>query len=162
MTGGKIQIIPGWNSGHPTAFFYVNMGYGTHPVNQSNPMVGVFQITGPSRDAYPGSFCLQQVPLPVNATELGLRPGDNATIQVIQVALHGASLYNCADITLVETEEEADPMADRCENSTTIGFNQVFSTRSKSAGIKAVGDISRGLAFATVVAWGFWLVGGLL
>ena len=94
MNGGKIQIIPGWNSGHPTAFFYVNMGYGTNPVNQSNPMVGVFQITGPSRDAYPGSFCLQQVPLPVNATELGLRPGDNATIQVIQVALHGASLYN--------------------------------------------------------------------
>lgn len=94
MNGGKIQVIPGWNSGHPTAFFYVNMGYGTNPVNESNPMVGVFQITGPSRDAYPGSFCLQQVPLPVNATQLGLKPGDNATIQVIQVALHGASLYN--------------------------------------------------------------------
>lgn len=98
MHGGKIEIIPGWNSGHPTAFFYVNMGYGTHPVNHSNPMVGIFQITGPSRDAYSGHFCLQQVPLPVNATELGLKPGDNATIQVIQVALHGASLYNVSAV----------------------------------------------------------------
>lgn len=52
-------------------------------------------------------------------------------------------------------------MMDRCENSTTIGFNQVYSTRSKSAGIKAVGDISRGIAFAAAAAWGFWLVGGL-
>jgi len=95
MNGGNIQIIPGWNAGHPTAFFYVNMGYGNKPVNHSNPMTGVFQITGPSRDAYPGSFCLRQVPLPVNATEwAGLKPGDNVTIQVIQVALHGASLYN--------------------------------------------------------------------
>lgn len=58
-------------------------------------MIGVFQITGPSRDAYPGSFCLQGVPLPVNATAwAGMKPGDNATIQIIQVALHGASLYN--------------------------------------------------------------------
>lgn len=95
MNGGNIQVIPGWNAGHPTAFFYVNMGYGNNPVNHSNIMTGVFQITGPSRDAYPGSFCLTQVPLPVNATEwAGLKPGDNATIQVIQVALHGASLYN--------------------------------------------------------------------
>lgn len=163
MNGGNIQIIPGWNAGHPTAFFYVNMGYGNKPVNHSNPMTGVFQITGPSRDAYPGSFCLRQVPLPVNATEwAGLKPGDNVTIQVIQVALHGASLYNCADVTLVETEAEADPMVDRCENSTTIGFNQVFSTRSKSMGVRAAGGIAQGLALGVAVAWGVWLVEGLL
>ena len=101
MNGGKISIIPGWNAGHPTAFFYVNMGYGSIPVNHSHPMVGVFQITGPSRDAYPGTFCLQGVPLPVNATDPfygNLKPGDNATIQVIQVALHGASLYNVSGL----------------------------------------------------------------
>lgn len=57
----------------------------------TNVMQPVFQITGPSRDPFPGQFCLPDVPLPANAT---VKVGDNATIQVIQVALHGASLYN--------------------------------------------------------------------
>ena len=68
----------------------------------------------------------------------------------------------CADVTLVETEAEADPMVDRCENSTTIGFNQVFSTRSKSMGVRAAGGIAQGLALGVAVAWGVWLVEGLL
>ncbi|RPB20541.1 hypothetical protein L211DRAFT_841629 [Terfezia boudieri ATCC MYA-4762] len=114
MNGGNIQIIPGWNAGQPTAFFYVNMGYGNNPANHSNPMAG-------------------------------LKPGDNVTIQVIQVALHG-----CADVTLVETAAEADSMVDRCENSTTIGFNQVYSIRSKR------------LALVVAVVWGVWLVEGML
>lgn len=83
--------MPGWNAGHPSAFFYVNMGYGSQPVSMTNIMLPVFQMTGPSAVPYPGSFCLTDVPLPVNAS---LKAGDNATIQVIQVALHGASLYN--------------------------------------------------------------------
>lgn len=91
LRGGSISVMPGWNTGHPSAFFYVNMGYGTQPVSMTNVMLPVFQMTGPSRDPYPGSFCLTDVPLPVNAT---LKAGDNATIQIIQVALHGASLYN--------------------------------------------------------------------
>ncbi|KAI5796220.1 hypothetical protein DFH27DRAFT_460757, partial [Peziza echinospora] len=133
MNGGKVAIIPGWNAGHPTAFFYVNMGYGNRPANHSNVMTPIFQITGPSRDAYAGQFCLRGVPMPANAREWGgLKAGDNVTIQVIQVALHGASLYNCADVTLVEHESESDPMKDPCDNSTTIEFKQVFTTRSRS------------------------------
>jgi hypothetical protein len=91
VNGGAVAIQPGWNTGHPTAFFYINMGFGTSPPNMSFPMVPVFQIIGPSRDTYPGTFCLPQVPLPANTT---VKVGDNATIQVIEVALHGASLYN--------------------------------------------------------------------
>lgn len=53
-------------------------------------------------------------------------------------------------------------MTDRCENSTTIGFNQVFSTRSKSAGVRTVGRIAQGLALAIVVAWGVWFTDELL
>jgi hypothetical protein len=67
------------------------MGYGTAPPNMTNIMVPVFQITAPSRDPFPGHFCLPDLPLPRNAT---VKVGDNATVQVIQVALHGASLYN--------------------------------------------------------------------
>lgn len=89
--GGAISVQPGWQSGHLTAYFYINMGFGTVPANMSNPMLPVFQINGPSKDPYPGTFCLPQVPLPANTT---VQVGDNATIQVIETAVHGASLYN--------------------------------------------------------------------
>lgn len=91
VTGGAIALQPGWFSGHQTAFFYINMGFDTEPKNLSFPMLPVFQITGPSREPYPGTFCLPQVPLPVNAS---VKVGDNATIQVIETAIHGASLFN--------------------------------------------------------------------
>ena len=93
--GGAVAIQPGWNQGHPTAFMYINLGYGTNPPNMSNPMVPVFQIVGPGRDPYPGTICLPQVPLPVNAS---VQIGDNATIQVVEVALHGASLFNVSPL----------------------------------------------------------------
>lgn len=95
-TGGAIAIQPGWFQGHATAFFYINMGFGTDgptagPPNMSFPMVPVFQIVGPTKNPYPGTFCLPQVPLPVNQT---VKAGDLATIQVVEVAVHGASLYS--------------------------------------------------------------------
>lgn len=95
-TGGAVAIQPGWFQGHATAFFYINMGFGTEgptagPPNMSFPMVPVFQIVGPTKNPYPGTFCLPQVPLPVNQT---VKAGDLATIQVVEVAVHGASLYS--------------------------------------------------------------------
>lgn len=94
ITGGAIAIQPGWDVGHPTAFFYVNMGFGTVPPNMSNPMVPPFQMIGPTRTQYPGTFCLPHIPLPVNAPNASVKIGDNATIQVIETGLHGAALYN--------------------------------------------------------------------
>jgi hypothetical protein len=95
-TGGAVAIQPGWFQGHATAFFYINMGFGTSgptagPPNMSFPMVPVFQIVGPSKNPYPGTFCLPQVPLPANTT---VNVGDLATIQIIEVAVHGAALYS--------------------------------------------------------------------
>ena len=91
IKGGAVAIQPGWFQGHATAFFYINLGYGSSPPNMSNPMVPAFQIVGPTRDPYPGTFCLPQVPLPANAS---VKVGDNATIQIIETAVHGAALYN--------------------------------------------------------------------
>lgn len=87
---------PGWFQGHATAFMYINLGLGVDgpdngPQNFSFPMIPVFQITGPSKGPYPGEFCLPQVPLPANLT---VQKGDLATIQVVEVAVHGASLFN--------------------------------------------------------------------
>lgn len=96
VNGGAIAIQPGWFQGHATAFFYINLGFGTNgpdngPPNMSFPMVPVFQITGPSKGPYPGTFCLPQVPLPANTT---VNVGDNATIQIVETAVHGAALFN--------------------------------------------------------------------
>jgi hypothetical protein len=91
ISGGAVSFQPGWFSGHQTAFIYINLGIGTVPLNMSFPMVPVFQITGPSNNAYPGTFCLPQVPLPPN---IQVNIGDNATIQLIETAVHGAALYS--------------------------------------------------------------------
>ncbi|KAI9731858.1 MAG: hypothetical protein M1818_007723 [Claussenomyces sp. TS43310] len=129
LLGGAIALQPGWFQGHATAFFYINLGFGTDgptggPPNMSNPMVPVFQITGPSKGPYPGGFCLPQVPLPANTT---VKVGDNATIQVVEVAIHGASLYSCVDITFAEPEDVAEVNSSNCANSSDIGFNNVYS-----------------------------------
>lgn len=91
MSGGAVGLQPGWFPGHSSAFFYINLGDGNVPINYSLPMVPVFQILGPTNQLYNGSICLPQVPLPVNYTAV---VGHNATIQVIETAQHGASLYS--------------------------------------------------------------------
>lgn len=91
VTGGAVGLQPGWFSGHSSAFFYINLGEGENPLNYSLPMVPVFQIKGPSNSLYNGSICLTQVPLPKDFNAV---IGNNATIQVIETAQHGAALYN--------------------------------------------------------------------
>jgi hypothetical protein len=89
--GGAVSIQPGWFPGHSSAQIYINMGYGNEPLNYSHVMMPVFQILGPSNKEYNGTFCMPQVPLPANFTP---QIGDNATIQIIELAQHGAALYN--------------------------------------------------------------------
>lgn len=57
----------------------------------SFPMIAPFQLLGPSKGPYPGTVCLPQVPLPAN---MSFNPGDNATIQVVEIAQHGAALFS--------------------------------------------------------------------
>lgn len=57
----------------------------------SNPMASPFQIIGPSANPYPGTVCIPEVPLPANAS---VKAGDNATIQVVEIAKHGAALFS--------------------------------------------------------------------
>jgi hypothetical protein len=82
---------PGWFPGHKSALIYINIGLGTQPYAMDIPLVPVFQMIGPNNDPFPGTFCLQNITVPQN---IGARIGDNATIQVILTAQHGAPLYN--------------------------------------------------------------------
>lgn len=94
--GGAVAFQPGWFQGHQTAFMYINLGFGTDgpdggPENMSFPMVSPFQIVGPSANPYPGTVCIPEVPLPSNTT---VKAGDLATIQVVEIAKHGAALFS--------------------------------------------------------------------
>jgi hypothetical protein len=130
VQGGAIAIQPGWFTGHATAFIYINLGYGTIPINMSHPMVPAFQIVGPTSEPYPGSFCLPQVPLPVNFTA---HIGDNATIQVVETAVHGGALYNCVDITFADPKDVPEVNETNCFNSSDISFQLVFTTSALSS-----------------------------
>ncbi|OAA61904.1 hypothetical protein SPI_04763 [Niveomyces insectorum RCEF 264] len=138
VSGGAVSFQPGWFQGHATAQIFINLGFGTDgpdggPPNMSNPMVPQFGIIGPSKNPYPGTICLPQVPLPVNAS---VKVGDNATIQVVELAVHGASLYSCVDITFVEDNDPrlATVNETNCFNSTDIGFSDVYTMTTKLAG----------------------------
>ena len=61
------------------------------PPNMSHNVVPAFSITGPSNDQYDGTICLPQVPLPA---KVSFNVGDNITIQVVELAQHGAAIYN--------------------------------------------------------------------
>jgi hypothetical protein len=95
VSGGAISIQPGWFPGHSKAFFYINIGIQDEgsqaPPNMSHPVVPVFEITGPTNTEYPGQFCIPQVGMPAGAN---LTVGQNITIQVVEAAQHGASLYS--------------------------------------------------------------------
>ncbi|GLB14245.1 hypothetical protein ABZX51_001778 [Aspergillus tubingensis] len=127
VTGGAVALQPAWFRGHETAFVYINIGWGTVPPNMSNPMLSVFEIEGPTNNPYPGTICMPQVPLPAN---MSVSPGDNATIQVVLAAKHGAALYDCVDITFAEPEDVEEVTKDNCFNSTDIAFKYVFASKS--------------------------------
>lgn len=123
--GGAIAFQPGWFSGHSSAFMYFNLGFGANPENYSNIMQNGINIIGPSKEPWPGTFCLPQVPLPA-----GYHPkvGDLATIQLIETALHGAALYNCVDIEFANPEDVEEVTEENCFNSSQISSNLIFTT----------------------------------
>ncbi|KAL1841484.1 hypothetical protein VTK73DRAFT_3468 [Phialemonium thermophilum] len=174
---GTVAFQPGWFQGHATAFIYVNLGFGTDgpdngPQNMSNPMVPPFQIIGPSKNPYPGSVCLTQIPLPAGAN---VKPGDNATIQVVELAIHGAALYSCVDITFAEPGDPRIPEVNEtnCINSTDIGFADIYTITTKASGRanendtvtnaawalgRSGGGLLAHLGWLPVVAGGLWVL----
>ncbi|KAL2198345.1 hypothetical protein P885DRAFT_32740 [Corynascus similis CBS 632.67] len=142
-TGGALAFQPGWFSGHATAFIYVNLGLGNEgpdhnpelrgPPNMSHPLLPPFQILGPTKNPYPGTVCLPQVPMPQG---IEVKPGDNATIQLIETAVHGAALYSCVDITFAEPGDPRIPRVNEtnCFNSTDIGVADIYTLTLREPG----------------------------
>lgn len=190
-TGGAVAFQPGWFQGHATAEIYINMGFGTAgpdggPLNMSNSLITPFQILGPSKNPYPGTVCLPQVPMPRNLT---VQPGDNATIQIVELAMHGAALYSvraqpytsmiispadllpqCVDITFLEPGDDRidEVNSTNCFNSTDIGVADIYTVTLRSSGSDEYVSTSavRGLqsylipvlGWAPLLGAGLWLL----
>ncbi|GAB0134660.1 hypothetical protein EsDP_00003022 [Epichloe bromicola] len=164
-TGGALAFQPGWFRGHSTAVIYVNLGFGTDgpdhgPENMSNPMVHPFTIQGPTNNPYPGTICLPQIPLPANAS---VKAGDLATIQLVELAQHGAALYSCVDIIFAEPGDPKIGLVNEtnCFNSTDMGFADMYTIATKNSGtdayIKSGADSPRAailMGFLSLIAAG--------
>ncbi|QUC21262.1 uncharacterized protein UV8b_05505 [Ustilaginoidea virens] len=149
-TGGAVAFQPGWFRGHSSAVIYVNLGFGTDgpdngPQNMSNPMVHPFTIQGPTNNPYPGTVCLPQVPLPPNTT---VQPGDLATIQLVELAQHGAALYSCVDIIFAEPGDARIGLVNEtnCFNSSDMGFADMYTVAIGSGSPAVASTASIGLA----------------
>ncbi|KAM0545926.1 hypothetical protein ACHAO7_008061 [Fusarium culmorum] len=184
-TGGAVAFQPGWFRGHETAFAYINMGFGDDgpdggPANMTLPMVPMFQILGPTNNPFPGTICLPQVPLPKNTT---VKAGDKATIQVVELAIHGAALYSvrhmqsnhflvnsqliqmqCVDIIFADPGDKKlkEVNETNCFNSTDIGFADIYTITTKASGSDEYASESgatpafRQLGWMPLVAAGLW------
>lgn len=95
VSGGALSVQPGWFPGHSKAIIYVNIGIQEAgqqaPPNMSHSVVPAFELTGPTNDDYPGQWCIPQVGMPANVS---LQVGQNITLQVVELAQHGAALYS--------------------------------------------------------------------
>ncbi|KEZ44366.1 Uncharacterized protein SAPIO_CDS3347 [Scedosporium apiospermum] len=134
-TGGTVAFQPGWFSGHATALLYINIGIDTDgpdggPLNYTTPLVKPWQLLGPSNGPYPGTLCIEDIAVP---EALGVKPGDNATIQIVELANHGASLFACSDIIFVEPgDSRLPPLNDSvCFNTTELGFGDLYTVTTK-------------------------------
>lgn len=109
MSGGAVAVSPGWFTGHEHALMYINLGLGTDPKNYSMPMVPMFEVNGPSDNPFPDSFCLPKIQLPEGVR---VRPGDNATIQVVQAAKHGAATFSVCIPAYALYRDPSDTLSD--------------------------------------------------
>ncbi|KAK2034901.1 hypothetical protein LX32DRAFT_688886 [Colletotrichum zoysiae] len=118
IDGGAIAVQPGWNAGHKTALMYINLGLGEEPKSYTTVMVPRFLLTGPTNEVYNGTFCLPKVPIPKG---VALKEGDLASIQVVQAAQHGATLFSCVDVIFTGDQSKVTEVTgDNCFNSTDL------------------------------------------
>jgi len=94
LTGAAPVILqPGHQANHDWGMLWVNIGLGTQPANFSTQMMPEFSFTFPSDKAYESQICLPDVTLP-EPVRGAVKEGDNATIQIVETAKHGGSLYS--------------------------------------------------------------------
>jgi hypothetical protein len=92
-----------WNSSHPDALTYMNLGLGDNVTAFNITLHGVYNETGH------GQSCLPNVGATV-LPGLNLTEGQTASLQVISISASGASLYNVCNtqVSLIRLNEVND------------------------------------------------------
>lgn len=107
ISGGPIQI----NLGHPQTDVAVYMAIGDNPGNAFSIKVQpTTMITGL------GDFCFGSIAVPA---DLNVTDGTKASIQVVTNNHESGGLYQCADVTLVNTPLSSSDYSDNCKNAST-------------------------------------------
>jgi hypothetical protein len=122
----------------------------------SNIMVKPFMLLGPTNNPFPGTVCLPQVPLPAGAN---VSAGDKATIQVVELAQHGASLYSCVDIIFAEPGDPRIPIVNEtnCFNSTQFGFAQIYTVTTQEPVLDVITSTTSAAESLLKYSWAGWL-----
>ncbi|MCJ1260435.1 hypothetical protein MMC22_000296 [Lobaria immixta] len=114
---------------HDQANVQVLLGLGNDVGNHFNI---VLQPTVSERGL--GDFCLGDVAIPAS---LGVKDGQNATIQVVTNGDPNGGLYNCADITF-----QTSAKAGQCNNGTGVGVTTYTGDKANANGTDASGVLS--------------------
>ncbi|KAH7392567.1 hypothetical protein BKA66DRAFT_524762 [Pyrenochaeta sp. MPI-SDFR-AT-0127] len=112
IQGGPIQL----NMGHQQTNVAVYMAIGANP-GSGFSIVAKQQLTVEVL----GDFCLGSVGVPAG---LNVSDGTPASIQVVTNDHAGGGLYQCADVTLVNTQLSADDFSKNCKNATNLRVSQ--------------------------------------
>lgn len=132
IKGGPIQL----NMEHDEANVQVLLGLGNDVGNHFNI---VLQPTVSERGL--GDFCLGDVVIPAS---LGVKDGQNATIQVVTNGDPNGGLYNCADITF-----QTSAQGGQCNNGTGVGATTYKGDKANANGTDASGVLSTSPSLAS-------------
>ncbi|KAI5813269.1 hypothetical protein BZA77DRAFT_321670 [Pyronema omphalodes] len=120
IAGGQLSF----EAGHDEANTAVYLALGNNPVKEDFKIILKNQFLQVGM----GTFCGNDLAVP---GDLGIKNGDNATIQVVQAGHSGGGLYNCADITFTDAPMRT---TQACVNGTGISAQEIStSTHSASA-----------------------------
>ncbi|KAL9579964.1 MAG: hypothetical protein Q9212_004778 [Teloschistes hypoglaucus] len=116
LAGGPIQLT----MEHDHAAVQVLIALGSNPTDNFNAV-----LVPTTQEQGIGKFCLSDVKVPEN---LGVKEGDNATIQVVTNGDPTGGLYNCADITFSNTNSSAQ----QCTNGKGVSMTK-YTGKSANA-----------------------------
>ncbi|KAF4304442.1 putative gpi anchored protein [Botryosphaeria dothidea] len=108
LSGAPIQL----KLGHTETNLQVLLAVGNDPGSAYNIV-----LRPTFRERGPDDFCMGAIEIPASAN---LTEGMNATIQVVSNGDPSGGLYQCADITITNTQLTADEVSQHCTNSSGI------------------------------------------
>ncbi|KAL8925009.1 MAG: hypothetical protein Q9208_003693 [Pyrenodesmia sp. 3 TL-2023] len=172
LSGGPIQMT----MGHDRSAVQVLIALGNDATEAFNTV-----LVPTTQEEGIGQFCLSNVQIPES---LGVREGDNATIQVVTNGDPTGGLYNCADITFSSTNATlsecttgkgvqqtqytgrfsnangTDSAASTASSASGTGTSSATGSASTTSPSSAAGKLEIGeaavLAICILEAWALW------